>query len=644
MIRLSRLPLIGQVDQNTPIIVLDLIAHSHGIKFNSEKLDNLIYRTNLIYTINNCDGTIIPDLEVASQSDKYLSIIVRFVNHEALWNKNKIIVAFKHLYKYINDISLLDKIDINKSIFGKIIPLRVHSLDCSILYALCKRYRLITNPGTTLDDMVNMLKLYKLTQTDNGKHDISEYIKNYLSNTMPSNLINIISTLNILDQTRSTLIPQNNILIARPNVPEIPFLVSNKVDNNYDPNDLSPNNLLKAYRKISLIQTTNSPVIVDSNVAAIIVMIMRHKLDLTKFNDPLHVYNYYKINRCFPDPSVNNNLKHPELSINLNIVFNPILPIELYNTSQLLTLVELYGYNPSEIKDDDCYSLLQTTVLLNNFTTIKPDAKILNEYDNLSSNTIEECQEIIYYGNCESGYYWIEVDSLIDAWQRYRGFRNFCVVGVHSYSQREILRLKNILKYYIDDSCYKLAEIIDEIIIICTLHNDITNRMIGHYNNNVKDNETWLTIFKHVYYIGLYLRGYKNLDKYYVPKDCQDVEMYYITGKCSSEDVDITDEISASSNAEFKLLMKILNANPTIKELFQSLLIYKYIDNQLQIENDKSQGTTLGRRLEIIFDEPHNLYGCVRMSSNILLHSYYYYMKALNQHVNFKPEDVNRIG
>ena len=101
-IYLTRLSITGGISLSTPVVVIKEIADAHAISYQTDKLNETKYITQLINSINTTNVNIIKE----PYEMKDYKLMARFVNKNYQWKKSVLIQGFNFLLQYNN----LDKI------------------------------------------------------------------------------------------------------------------------------------------------------------------------------------------------------------------------------------------------------------------------------------------------------------------------------------------------------------------------------------------------------------------------------------------------------------------------------------------------------------------------------------------------------
>lgn len=164
MIEGSRSLIISQVDEETPIVVIMELAESMNYKVD-RNLTSDNYINGLIDGINQyINGedhiSIMIDLKRLNplNSIENLTKVAKLINSDNhTWTTEQLFQAFSNLIVYAST----NKINIPKEFTsGRMIPNKPENLDSTILYKLCMQIGVRTSRRTTLEDMDKILRLY----------------------------------------------------------------------------------------------------------------------------------------------------------------------------------------------------------------------------------------------------------------------------------------------------------------------------------------------------------------------------------------------------------------------------------------------------------------------------------------------------
>jgi len=140
MYSLNKLMITGEINNQTPKVVILDALRSHNFRVDGTEKDEDLIRT-----------LVTSETEITSDVSK----IARFVNSDGNWivATGNLIAAYKHLFEF--DPLYFSE---SESKFGPKTESNPFNLDVTLAYKCCKYYKLNTNKDTSFDQMIKMLK------------------------------------------------------------------------------------------------------------------------------------------------------------------------------------------------------------------------------------------------------------------------------------------------------------------------------------------------------------------------------------------------------------------------------------------------------------------------------------------------------
>jgi hypothetical protein len=170
---LNRLLITGPIDDTVPLVVLLDIARAHGLEYESEYIQDVDFIHECVYDVST------------HEVKKSLGSLARYINPDVQWTKECLYEAYNWMHRFpllaapITAGCLLPEV-------GEISPNKM-LMNSTMVYALCRKNGIETNNGTTLEQMVQSLKL--LTQP----YEVLQFrALNILRSCRPEILVNIV--------------------------------------------------------------------------------------------------------------------------------------------------------------------------------------------------------------------------------------------------------------------------------------------------------------------------------------------------------------------------------------------------------------------------------------------------------------------
>jgi len=603
---LSRLNITNGISQNTPHVVLSEIAETLCIQ-NEHNVNRLILKIH-----KNCHKNIIK--EDNWQGDiPSLRIIARYVNclHKS-WKKKDLLTAFNFLCSFEKSMGYKN---LNFT-YGRQTPDNIYNLNACVLYRLCKDNGIHTSLNTTMGEMATSLRyLFHMKANENNlKMEIYHHLKFECSN---SNLINIINLLKLHPEL-STYNIQKNTYCKR-NYTYIDYEKCAEEISRYDDESIQPKN----------------------NLQAIVMAALYYKLDIRKCENPIHEYTLLCETPYFPhDENLKHQLKQPIESLDnpyINENFKRDFPPNMYTHRDLIYLC---GKEGLYIYDETHYSSLQEAYLTENFLHGK-QGNILNTETTFLENISDlHWHQIVVYGiRAENNFTAFTYAELCDTFSSYKRFMNPRNNQLFSEQQIEKLFLLAEREKRSDETeeIYKerieLAEEIERIKIYMSTKDTVIKDFVDFYENLVADKKEYIEKCLHALLnLGMYMRNWDGESDY--PLNVNSTNF--------SEDKQIVvDDRVTQGLITFENLIKgelgkrILNL---------PLMQYHKESNMFVASNDPSEGLTIQDRIKIVRGgENENMSSCIRMSSNKLCATSYYYMVLIGFRLPFNISEIHQI-
>lgn len=175
-VSLSRLNITGELNEYTPICVLEEILETAGKKFEQKEDEDLSnYSERLRDIIIQTEFPTIP-IKPKERNDRHWRTLSKYVNPEKglRWDKKSLQRSFKFLSQFDNS-EIIDQL-LQDFEYGRQEPKAIGKINCCILYAACRLYFIKTNIGTNSRDMEYRVREH-LVDPDMIQYDIRELLK-----------------------------------------------------------------------------------------------------------------------------------------------------------------------------------------------------------------------------------------------------------------------------------------------------------------------------------------------------------------------------------------------------------------------------------------------------------------------------------
>jgi hypothetical protein len=604
---LNRLDITGILDEKTPYCVLQEIKKAHNIP--SVSFDETNIKFSYIYSELTKINLYRPTTLLGSL-DSNLRYIATFVNPECkTWTKRSLLEAYEHLLHFEKE-----NIEMLKSItYVQKDRDNIKGFNACMLYSLCKKYCIETHWKMKPDHMTNLLQ--KLT-IDTVK--LRTNLIPLIENLNKSQLINIYALLDKNTKKNISLVlPDKDSKIAMNSNSNIPmvYLDNEKLiqyhkifnDHNYLLLNLQPKNHFEAIVLAAMIYTVN---ITESRFPL---------LEFEELNETKNIELYVPIDSIFRKRYLHNKSWY-----NLSINYCPQLSF-IYSQKDLLRFCTEEGYSQDDFRNYDPINLLHMSRISFNVYIGK------NVYNLDQIHTPINLDEILELPNHECFTFGIISEPSM----------------LKTYSIQEFCDLLSITKNYTNPSNDKE-----------TLSNKVVNKL-KHLTNQLNH----ITLLKSIGIVEkwkqysnefseklrlLYKINKENIEIFL--KKLLECAMYMRGWKVVTESFPMSEDQSklSDSNLQFKIEENVFSAIKDVKEWVQSESITneeKEVFNKLPLMKfsheekikifvltpDPDDGTSILNRLDIVLDgnKYKNMKSCIRLSSNIILYSVYFYSCSL---------------
>lgn len=636
-VSLSRLAITGVVTLSTPLVVLKEIGDAHSIIYDETRMNGPKYLAHFINAINTKDVTMVRE---PYDMQEYRSI-ARYVNKHYQWKKIVLMQAFDMLLEYTKLEKLLEiHIDFK---YGPQTPDHPDSLNACVLYGICKANRIDTRLDTTIDEMAANIKMLFSLRNSNIYHSIRSTINDAMIYGTCDNyqLVNILYQ---IDPEKCV-----NIMKIEPHTESGQTMELIETENNREIR-IEYNELQEAAANIRLRTIRIKP---RTHVEAVAMSAIFYKMDISKVRNPLAEYQELCRTPFFPiDRNLAKMLQHankyPDSLDNprLDFVFNPNLPANLYEESDMLSMYIKEGYKNTDLRDEDAYSILQTAYLLPTFIHGKQSEISNTETTMLDEISDLEYDNVVLYGVRNHPMRAYTYGELADVFGNLKRFQ--MPDGNNSiFSERIIQKLYDLChkdqRSTESDSAFRerleLGEAIDRVRLYLRTNQAQVKEFVERYerfdDNQKQQVRRFITLLMHS---AMYMRGWTGEGPY--PLSASDTNVEY------SEQPNIDLRITNSIQELDQMLIELNNLDGDFGELTKQLplIFYHYQSEELLPSTRQEEGLTIYERINIVKGgENSSVQSCVRMSSNRFAASAYYYMRLLSMPVEFNISDLAHI-
>jgi hypothetical protein len=622
-VTLTRLAITGRINKDTPLCVLMEICDAHGIKYNIEEKDKPNFLHQMLISI---DKTKVPCIS-SSSTIKELECIARFVNNYSTWKRDQLIKAYNFLIDFMNNDNPLDKVPSDFT-YGLQTPENPKKINASILYRICVYNKLSVNTYTSIEQMALAVRMLR-----EDVETIKQCAELFLQKEAKRNdFINIMLMSQHINQEVFKPVGQY------------------EYDHNKTPNNIIGYEMLKDLHKslvdIKILQLKIDP---TTNQGCVALAALNFNIDISKCINPMKEYSVLKIsgrNKYIPwDSWMKYWYERNSVMFDLNVVFNPLFPLEYYDREKLNELAKLEGYNESEISHNSAYELLQVAYISETFY-MGEMPNLQTQYTIIAADPIEEipCGQLLCYGQIGESLKPISIGELNEYFEINDNFTS-PFAGNSVFTDTNINKLKLLLKSPMGPSRNKALSketLLMKSQLLQTISNieasmknsDYSTKQLGFtYRNSSIDTKNVITkTLTQLLHVGMYMRGWTGVGAYPI-KEAPVNRDYEAT---------VALNVTRSIN-DFEGLCRSLGR---IGKDIINLPLVNYKVGQYQPSTEAKNGLTVGERISIVKggDKSSNMSSCIRLSSNWLCSSAHKYIIGLGLEPPFDIFNLRHIS
>ena len=602
-----RLNITGPLDEySTPIEVIKQCMTSHGFEPIYDRINDIQdirYRRKCIQKISSVTSPcVIRDVRKAA---RYINCQTVFQSETALTE------AMKHLYQW-ESAERFDIDDLRKYGHGPITNDRPTSLDCTILYRLCRLRGLRTRPEHSSEDMFQML---------------------YLETTIPSKtlqdiLINTIQTLTSVE------------------------LINHFYNWLPTPEKLTKEDLYASYihRRVFFPDDPLRLRMPTTEHEGILMAAKYYHVDISDSSVPLVefavLFKHGAENRSFPvDSGLQEKIQKDPYALNLKQRFNPSLPECVYRREDLKLMANEEGWSDHT---ENPYEFLKRVYNLPTFFSFnkgplagcKPlNSSLIIELENIAD---QDPLNIVLYGS-RSDTSKIQATSwseLIMTFEAYREFRNpLCssyqtLLDNHAINKLIVLAKKPCIDQIIAERRKRLVTTIEKINLEFQSRMNFLNGIKQTLSQNPAYDQCMKESLNRLYKLSLTMRSLRETDQ--IPEN----------GGGGNLDHDTTQENVSLSAVKLETFLQ--GIDPWVRDTFLSLplVIYYPRENKFSLSESNYEGHTIGGRLNIVHsgETTNAVSSCLRLSSNWFLSTVYYYQSSFSYPIHFNITTITHIA
>ena len=649
--KLSRFPLVGTITDATPTCVIYELAASHGCRIvqtstSNDRISQIIpilrHTTTLEVTID----------ENASSID--LSLLARFVNADRhTWTLSQLFQAYDHLVSCMDDPPPLPS---DMWLPGPKTPDNPLGYDACMLYRICSYYQIRTYRHTTLDQMA--LAVQDLIS---DPQDVRARILSLVQRLPLNKLIDVAMCLTNSQPSESMM---EKIPIQRTAQQSWISDSKSKILPNITPQDLSQSLLDDIYTTLNDHQKTLLKVVPKNHEEAIVLAATIYGLNISESNNPYAEYLkirdtlsllsngditgiYVPIDTQFRSQYIKNPSWY-----RVKKTWTPILS-RIYDHTQLNLFAYDEGYTPQHLRKDSPALLLHQARGSSSFYYGKhaysDNSSTPIQWDDVDSLDSNVC---VSYGIVDDKSLVVYlVRELAEHFQTSRSFSNPQRIS-ELYSDIAIQKLRLICTNRVNNpeipnvSRTENQNLLNAIGFVDLCNQTNTAEAIAlnriYRESSVEDQESIELTLQLLLELGMYMRGWRassSTQKY----PLQALETRFDPDDQGRVDLNVTTAITRYEDHIRGLPHHLITQ-------VDSLPLVRTTNNQkgitFQASSNIEQGLTINDRIKIVKTGETSAasYSCIRLSSNWLTASAWYYTVAIGRSAPFEIELLAQIS
>lgn len=597
---LNRLLITGKLNDTTPSCVVMEILQAHNISM-VKSINNL---SEMITQISNIERYR-PNIVEGDMSNRNLSLIATFVNcKSSTWTKSSLLKAYDHLINF-------DRDEIKNIVYGQKTYNDLNVYNACMLYSLCLKNGIKTDWTTTPEMMLFSIQQLSI-KTSQLRGQLSSLIEKL-------NKVDLVNLMNQIQVKNLDLIDDEVIGIK--NEVQQPLL-------EIDTQELK--SVMDKYQNTKYLLKHVNP---TSHNEAIILASLLYNLNLTESLVPLDEFReirkvrnlnlYIPIDKTFKSRYVRN----PEW-YDLTLFWEPKLSF-IYDDEGLKKLCLHEGFDQEDFRQYGYDSLLHISRISQNIFMGKNvysdedmtpimlhDISELNNYECITLGNIET-KELITYS----------IDELANFFMETKDYKN--PSKVKEMLEKRVTKKIKMYAYKIQHTkMIQAINVVENWRKYSSEHSEKL-RFIYLKNNSIVD------ILYKVLECGMYMRGWKVTSNSYPLKESNTLGVENALVKIESN---VYESIT-------QIFEKVETYSDHEKRVLDDLPLLKISDKSFIVTPDPDDGRSILERLKFVIngDKHKTMKSCIRLTSNIVLVSVYFYLLSLGLPEPFSVNDLDHI-
>lgn len=552
-------------------------------------------REAIVSFLENYKYQLPPQEEYYGQQD--FARIANFVSPEAsAWQKENLLRAMQHI------IAFDEKLELSlPAQTGTKSNDNIFVYDIIMLYNYCFHKEIALERDDNLDSMMNKIEIYQ-KEANISKEDCLLIMEDNMMDCSKADLLQMMKLLPSWERKERVekIVPvKEEVIVEQPRPLKSVDEIKNSININY---------------MISRSQ-------LDENEA---LVYGAKFLALNLKDSSARVKELMEYNRCrmedisytpLEDDLFSRNYKSNPYYYRMDYFWHPDIA-DLYPQKNIALLLKNEG-----LRQEDGRGELDASLCFNNFYLgIIPGHEKETFVYKYSAENVEKNKLISYGVRQENKFILLSVSEIIAHFKNHNSLVDF-ERPEEKINEKAIKKLTVLCKFFSSDDEYcQLLEMIEE----------LKNKKVAEDNilEDFKNKYLFASdqidrVLEEVFFLSMYTRGWKINDLLDYPlaeKDCLAFSDY---------EKKIEDNVRISSRKVEQLIERI--ADKSIKNMIYQLPLMKYNrkDGSFNKSTNPDEGLTLYERIKLINENSENIYACIRLSSNHLATSAYYYLDIL---------------
>lgn len=608
---LHRAKITGILDENTPFCVVKEILQAHNLS--SVKIDEKDIKFSILQNEVQKINSYRPTVLMGKLEDN-LRYIATFVNPECrTWTKNSLIKSFHHLNHFLDD-----EIDISTIQYSQKDPNNIEAYNACMLYGLCKKYQIETHWKMTGIQMLQLIQKYTL-----DIHQLRSGLIPLIDILTKSQLLSIYSILNRKTTDSSSFQPliqgsrttRTDVLTVKKDIP--PLLT------------LDPIKLVEVHKQFIDMTFLLSSIEPKTHFEAIVLFALLYQLNITESKYPLLEYDefqkYKNKDLYIPyDSQFQKKYRKNKEWYSIHHHWCPELAF-VYSEKETKQFCIQEGYTSDDFRTFDANTLLHMSRISINIYSGKNVCNLEEKstpiyLESVSEITNDECFTLGLLSEPES----LQTYHSSELADTFIQLKNY----IHPKYNNEALPNRVISKLQLLSMKKGNQDLLKAITVVekwKQYSNEFSENLRKYYSQNP-------TVVDYLYKVldcAMYMRGWKvNMETYPLTEE----QTKFISEENQNK---LETNVFESIQALQKWIEETSQYSEEEKVCLKKLPLMKFSQEGetkvFVLTPDPDDGDSILHRLEIVLsgDKYKNMKSCIRLSSNILLHSVYFYICSL---------------